>query len=94
MRLIQSVLHYKSITFPIRKTFFRKQGEEYKDVTERVLPDVLIEDDCESIGGDIEMTYSYIRPEIKKKIKSVVVKEFAGIDHLPDTIAELKVPSN
>ena len=55
---------------------------------------MLIEDDCESIFGEIEMTYSYIRPEIKKKIKFVVVKEFVGIDHLPGTIAELKVPSN
>jgi len=37
--------------FPdFKNLYFRKQGEEYKDVAERLVPDVLIEDDCESIG--------------------------------------------
>ena len=49
----------------------------------------LIEDDCESIGGEIEMTYPYIKPELKNKIKSVVIKEFSGIDNLPNNIQEL-----
>lgn len=70
---------------------FRKQEEQYKDVCERLMPDILIEDDCESIGGEIEMTYPHIRIDLKKKIKSVVVKEFGGIDHLPDNISELLV---
>lgn len=70
--------------------FYRQQGEEYKNVAERVLPDILIEDDCESIGGEIKMTYPHIRKDLKKKIKSVAVKEFGGIDHLPDSIEELK----
>jgi hypothetical protein len=48
-----------------------------------------VEDDCESIGGEIEMTYSHMRPEIKAKITSIVVKEFGGIDHLPETLPEL-----
>jgi hypothetical protein len=90
---IRSVL--QKYHFPdTQNLFFRKQGEEYKDIAEKILPDVLIEDDCESIGGEVEMTYPDIRPEIKKKMKSVVVKEFAGIDHLPHTIAELKITSN
>ena len=53
------------------------------------MPDFLIEDDCESIGGEKEMTITFIKPEIKEKIKSVVVKEFGGIDYLPDNLDEL-----
>jgi hypothetical protein len=43
----------------------------------------LIEDDCESIGGEKEMVYPYIKKELKSKIKSVIIKEFEGIDNLP-----------
>ena len=76
--------------FPKGEIFYRQKGEEYKDVAERVLPDILIEDDCESIGGEPEMTYPHIREELKPKIKSIVVKEFQGIDHLPETIGKLE----
>lgn len=65
---------------------FRKKGEEYKDVAEKLMPDILIEDDCESIGGEAEMTYPHIRPDLKTKIKSIVLKEFGGIDHLQDKL--------
>jgi hypothetical protein len=69
--------------------YFRQQGEEYKDVAEKIMPDILIEDDCESIGGEVEMTYPHIKPELKEKIKSVVIKEFSGIDSLPDNVNDL-----
>jgi len=72
--------------FPDGQIFFRHNGESYSDVAESVLPDILIEDDCESIGGDAEMTYPHIRPELKARIKSIIVKEFGGIDHLPDDV--------
>ena len=75
--------------FPKGEIYFRQKGEAHKDVAERVMPDVLIEDDCESIGGEAEMTYPHIRAGLKPKIKSIVVKEFQGIDHLPDSLAEL-----
>lgn len=75
--------------FPEGQIFFREIGEPYSDVAERVLPDILIEDDCESIGGEKEMTYPHLRPELKAKIKSEIVKEFSGIDHLPDDIVAL-----
>ena len=85
---IKTVL--KKYNFPdAQNLHFRQQNEEYKDVAERLMPDILIEDDCESIGGEKEMTYPYINPEVKKQIKSVVVKEFAGIDDLPDDIQQL-----
>lgn len=86
---IQQVL--KKYNFPNPSNlYYRQQGEDYKDVAEKVMPAILIEDDCESIGGKAEMTYPHIKPEFKKLIKSIPIKEFGGIDHLPDDIDELK----
>ena len=75
--------------FPQGELFFRQGDEAYGQVAERVMPDILIEDDCESIGGEIEMTYPHIRAELQAGIKSIVVREFGGIDHLPDDLAKL-----
>lgn len=75
--------------FPDGEVFFRHSGEQYTDVAESVLPDILIEDDCESIGGEKEMTYPRIKSELKPRIKSIVVKEFGGIDPLPGDVSEL-----
>lgn len=85
---IRSVL--RKFGFPEGELLFRQEGEAYKDVAERVLPDVIVEDDCESIGGEVEMTYPHIRPDIKARIKSIVVPEAGGIDHLPDEIDILR----
>ena len=75
--------------FPKGQVFYRQNGESYKDIAEKIVPDVLIEDDCESIGGEKEMTITFVKPEVKQKIKSIIVKEFSGIDHLPDNIKEM-----
>lgn len=75
--------------FPKRPILFRQGNETYEDVIERSLPDILIEDDCESIGGEKEMTYPSLRSELKARIKSIVVREFGGIDHLPNSIDKL-----
>lgn len=81
----------KKYGFPEGKIYHRKPGEEYKDVVECIdpLPDVLVEDDCESIGQE-EMTYPTLPPAVRAKIKSIIVKEFGGIDHLPDDIFQLR----
>jgi len=76
-------------SFPKGEVLYRKNGETYKDVAEKVMPNILIEDDCESIGGKKEMTYTFIERGLKKKIKSIPVKEFGGIDHLPDSLEDL-----
>jgi hypothetical protein len=76
--------------FPSGRVLFRQTGEEYKDVAERIMPDIIIEDDCESIGGEKEMVYPHITPVLKTKMVSIVVKEFGGIDHLPDKISALR----
>jgi hypothetical protein len=79
----------KKYGFPAGQTFFRQHEETYADIAEKIMPDILIEDDCESIGGEKEMTYPHIKQEFKDKIRSIVVKEFGGIGHLPDNIEEL-----
>jgi hypothetical protein len=84
---IRSVLD--QFGFPAGELFFRRAGEAYADVAERVLPDVLVEDDCESIGGEVEMTYPHIRPELRAGMRSIVVPEAGGLDHLPDDLAAL-----
>ncbi|MFA4819272.1 MAG: hypothetical protein WC621_05540, partial [Patescibacteria group bacterium] len=78
-------------SFPIGKIYHREAGETYKDIVERVRPDILIEDDCASIGGEKEMAYPYISKDIQKKIKLIKVKEFGGIDFLPDSLEELNL---
>lgn len=77
-------------SFPEGQVFFRQGSEQYSDVAEAVLPDILVEDDAKCIGGEREMTYPHLKPELKAKIKSIVVEEFGGIDHLPDDIRALK----
>lgn len=75
--------------FPKGQIFYRRNGQSYKDIAEKIIPDILIEDDCESIGGEKEMTITFVRPEIRQKVKSVVVKEFGGIENLPDKLSDL-----
>lgn len=68
----------------------REGNEMYKDIVESVKPDILIEDDCRSIGGKWQMCITYVKPDIKRRIKSIVVKEFQGIDHLPKMAIDLQ----
>jgi hypothetical protein len=76
--------------FPDGELEFRQGLEKYGDVVARVRPDVLIEDDCESIGGESEMVFPRLPPELQAQITSIVVPEFGGIDDLPDDPAALQ----
>ena len=75
--------------FPKGKLLYRKEGDSYQDIIERIIPDILIEDDCESIGGTDLLIVTQLKPEVKRKIKSITIKEFGGIDHLPNKISLL-----
>ncbi|MDD3888071.1 MAG: undecaprenyldiphospho-muramoylpentapeptide beta-N-acetylglucosaminyltransferase [Patescibacteria group bacterium] len=75
--------------FPEGDLFYRKENQQYKNIIEYVKPNIFIEDDCESIGGSKEIAILQINPEIKSNIKSIVIKEFAGIDSLPDNYLDL-----
>ena len=78
--------HVRSSQIRPGTLLYRQSCESYAQVAESAKPDILIEDDCESIGGEVEMTYPQIRPEIKTSITSIVVKEFSGIDDPPDNL--------
>ena len=43
----------------------------------------MIEDDCQSIGPG-QITYPQIPTSVRTRIKSIIVPELGGIDHLPD----------
>ena len=75
--------------FPGTKLYYRSVKQQYKDVVEEVMPHILIEDNCRSIGGTFQMCISSVDPEIKATIKSVPVDEFKGIDHLPVNYTDL-----
>ena len=62
----------------------RQAGESYGDVAGREAPDVFIEDDCESIGAN-KITYPQTPPDMRAGIESIVVREFGGLNHLPDS---------
>ncbi len=75
--------------FPEGHLYYRKKGEKYHSILEKLVPTIIIEDDCESIGGDKEMAITYVNPEKRMQIKSIIVPEFGGIDHLSDELVEL-----
>ena len=56
-----------------------KKMKIIKMLLRRVIPDILIKNDCESIGGIDEMTITHIRPEIKKKLNLFLLKSLAGL---------------
>lgn len=70
--------------FPVGQLESCGEGEKYCDVVTRVMPDILVEDDCSSIGGESEMAFTYLQPDVKARIKHFAVKEFLGIEALPD----------
>jgi len=76
--------------FPDAPVLYRRGKETYAEIAERVMPDILVEDNCESIGGESEMTFPRVKPQKKKLIKSIIVNEFSGIDNLPDDINQLR----
>lgn len=86
---IRNVL--EKYAFPEGEFHFRQNGEQYKDIAERLLPDILIEDDYASDGGVADMTYPHLKPEIQQRIKPIIIPEFSGIDALPESLDELKV---
>ena len=79
----------KRYDFPDGRLYYRDRKQKYKDIVEEIMPNILIEDDCRSIGGRWQMCITYVNPELKEKIQSIVVKEFKGIDHLPDKFGAL-----
>ena len=73
--------------FPPGPVLHRRPGESYADVAARAGADVVVEDDCESIGGAREMVVP--DPARAPGLRAVMVPEFGGLAHLPDSPASL-----
>ncbi len=87
--MAQNEIMLRRLDFPPGPLYHRGPGETYAQVVERLSPDVLIEDDCESIGSEAEMASPHLSDAARARIACIVVPEFGGIDHLPDDPAEL-----
>jgi hypothetical protein len=75
--------------FPAGEVYYRAHGESYADVARRWCADLVIEDDCESIGGRAHTTASELARSPGRAVPCVVVPEFGGLTHLPDELDEL-----
>jgi hypothetical protein len=71
------------------KLYYRSENQEYRDIVELVVPNILIEDDCRSIGGESQMCITHVKPEIKNKIKPISVEEFKGIENLSKKLSDM-----
>jgi hypothetical protein len=67
----------------------RGEGEGYGSLVERLSLDVLIEDDCESIGGAAETCAAQLSQAARRSLRCIVLPEFSGLSSLPDNPAEL-----
>jgi hypothetical protein len=82
----QTILHRND--FPPGRLLARAAGESYGELIAKDPPDLLLEDDCERNGAD-EVAYPQIPADQQARILSLVVPEFAGPDHRPDSLSEL-----
>jgi quercetin dioxygenase-like cupin family protein len=76
----------KKFGFPEGELFFRQRKDEYMDVIKKIKPDIMIDDNCASISY-----FDTIEPKIEEtmKTKPITVKEFGGLEQLPDDPKEL-----
>lgn len=77
---IKSIIDYYNIKYT--ELLCRDKKENYSDLVEKVRPDVLIEDDCKSIGGEKQWCITNVKEDIRDNIKSIIVDEFKGIDNI------------
>ena len=75
----QIVSLLKNYHFAGTKLYYREPKQKYSDIIEIVMPDILIEDDCKSIGGQWQMCITY-NTEIKGEDKDTIVASIAERD--------------
>lgn len=75
--------------FPAGPVHGRREGEDYGALLERLGVDVLVEDDCESIGGAAQTCAAQLSPTARQSVRCVVLPEFLGLAGLPGDPAEL-----
>lgn len=77
---IKSVVDFYGMRYT--EILCREKGEKYNEIVEQLKPDILIEDDCKSIGGLKKRCIADVKEEIKTGIQSIIVPEFIGIDSI------------
>jgi hypothetical protein len=87
VNFIKNIL--EQFNFPGNYLYYCGKNERYNNIVEEIVPNIFIEDNCNSIGGEKQMSITYVNKEVKERIKSIIVKEFSGIDNLPNDIKEL-----
>jgi hypothetical protein len=75
--------------FPPGPVLYRAPDQTYGEVATAFVPDLVVEDDCESIGGEAEMVFPQLPPELRSRADSLVVPEFAGLCDLPASLGAL-----
>jgi hypothetical protein len=75
--------------FPPGPVHGRQEGEDYGPLVTRLGLDVLVEDDCESIGGAAQTCTAQLGSAGRQSVRCVVLPEFSGLTRLPDDPAEL-----
>jgi hypothetical protein len=78
--------------FPAGPVHGREEGEDYGSLVERLGLDVLVEDDCQSIGGTAQTCAAELNPASRQSLRCVVLPEFHGLADLPDDPSELFKP--
>ena len=72
--------HLDELGFTGSMVGYRQRNQDYATLIKEELPDILIEDDCESVGGEENMCYNILNEDLKKSVKHIIVKEFNGIN--------------
>ena len=79
-RAMKMAQHLDELGFTGSMVGYRQKNQDYATLIKEELPDILIEDNCLSVGGEQNMCYNLLSDEPKKEIKHIVVEEFKGID--------------
>ncbi len=72
--------HIDELGFQGSMVGYREANQNYATLIKEEMPDIFIEDNCLSIGGEENMGYEELSDEMKEKIKLIKVMEFEGID--------------
>lgn len=81
-RAMKIARHLDELGFTGSMVGYRQKYQDYATLIKEELPDILIEDNCKSIGGEKNMCYELLSDELRKDIKHIVVEEFKGIDEV------------
>lgn len=74
--------HLDELGFVGSMVGYRQKYQDYATLIKEEMPDILIEDDCQSIGGKENMCYEQLPENIRHNLKHIVVEEFKGIDQV------------